>query len=163
PRAGARGGGAPGRGAGARGGGVPPGPPPAAPPRAAAAPRLTAPPPAPPVLAVVRGEPIRLRYGLVCAPRDDGGPCDGSGTVYLRAGHTGPFQPYPLQRGGESKDGRYFLEVPAAIGGSPDGFSYYAVLRDDATGATVSLPSRAADAPPLRPPLPPPLPLHLAL
>src|SRR5262249_58922937 len=78
----------------------------------------------PPVL-TVPGEPIRLRYGLVCAPRADGRPCDGSGTVYLRAGETGPFRPYPLQRGDESKDGRYFLDVPAAGAQSSDGFPSY--------------------------------------
>jgi hypothetical protein len=106
----------------------------------------------PPVL-TVRDEPIRLRYGLVCTPRADGLPCDGSGTVYLRAGQSGPFHPYALQRGDESKDGRYYLDVPTEIEGSPDGFSYYANLRDDATGATVSLPSGGADAPQLSLPL----------
>ena len=106
----------------------------------------------PPVL-TVPGEPIRLRYGLVCAPSADGLPCDGSGTVYLRAGETGPFRPYPLQRGDESKDGRYFLDVPAAVAESPDGFSYYAVLRDEATGATVAIPSGGEDAPQISRPL----------
>jgi hypothetical protein len=106
----------------------------------------------PPAL-TVPGEPIRLRYGLVCAPRDDALPCDGSGTVFLRAGQSGPFRPYPLRRGEESKDGRYFLDVPTAIADSPGGFSYYAVLRDDASGATVSLPSGAADAPQVSVPL----------
>jgi hypothetical protein len=106
----------------------------------------------PPAL-TLRGEPVRLRYGLVCTPRDDGRPCDGSGTVYLRAGQTGRFEPYPLQRGPESNDGRYFLDVPPSIAGSPDGFSYYAVLRDDATGATVSVPSGGADAPQVSRPL----------
>jgi hypothetical protein len=106
----------------------------------------------PPVL-TVRGEPIRLRYGLVCTPRDDGLPCDGSGTVYLRAGQTGAFRPYALQRGDESKDGRYYLDVPQPIAASPEGFSYYAILRDGATGASVSLPSGGADAPQLSLPL----------
>jgi hypothetical protein len=106
----------------------------------------------PPVL-TLRGEPVRLRYGLVCTPRADGLPCDGSGTVYLRAGRTGPFQPFPLQRGEESKDGRYLLDVPTSVAGSPDGFSYYAVLRDDATGATVSVPAGGADAPQVSRPL----------
>lgn len=100
----------------------------------------------PPVL-TVRGEPIRLRYGLVCTPRADGLPCDGSGMVYVRAGQSGPFVPYPLRRGEESKDGRYYVDVPPAVAESPAGFSYYAVLRDDATGATVSVPAGGADAP----------------
>jgi hypothetical protein len=98
----------------------------------------------PPVL-TLPGEPLRLRYALVCTPRDDGRSCDGSGTVYLRAGRSGPFRPYALQRGDESKDGRYYLDVPPAD--AAEGFSYYAVLRDDATGATISVPSGGADAP----------------
>jgi hypothetical protein len=114
----------------------------------------------PPVL-TLPGEPIRLRYGLVCAPREDGLPCDGSGTVYLRAGQAGPFLPYPLRRGDESKDGRYFLDVPAKAADSPDGFSYYAVLRDDATGATVSIPPGGAEAPQPSRPLPSPVTLDL--
>ncbi|MFL5950342.1 MAG: hypothetical protein ACJ74M_01955, partial [Gaiellaceae bacterium] len=89
----------------------------------------------------------RLRFGLVCAPRNDGLPCAGSGTVYLRAGQSGPFRAYALQRGEESKDGRYYLDVPTDVADAPDGFSYYAVLRDDATGATVTVPSGGADAP----------------
>jgi hypothetical protein len=106
----------------------------------------------PPAL-TVGGEPVRLRFGLVCTPRGDGLPCDGSGTVYLRSGQTGPFRPYALQRGDDSKDGRYSLDVPRAVADSPDGFSYYAVLRDDATGASVSVPSGGVDAPQVSLPL----------
>ena len=104
----------------------------------------------PPAL-TLPGQPVRLRYGLVCTPRDDGLPCDGSGTVYLRAGRSGPFRAYPLRRGDESKDGRYFVDLPAAA--AAEGFSYYAVLRDNGTGATVSVPSGGADAPQLSFPL----------
>jgi hypothetical protein len=114
----------------------------------------------PPVL-TLPGEPIRLRYGLVCTPRADGLPCDGSGTVYLRAGESGPFHAYVLQRGDESKDGRYYLDVPGEIAGSREGFSYYATLRDEATGATVSLPSGGADAPQVSLPLREPLTVEL--
>ena len=106
----------------------------------------------PPAL-TVGGEPVRLRFGLVCTPRGDGLPCDGSGTVYLRSGQAGPFRPYALQRGDDSKDGRYYLDVPQAVADPPDGFSYYAVLRDDATGASVSVPSGGADAPQVSLPL----------
>jgi hypothetical protein len=127
---------------------------------AAAAPPLIDATHVPPVL-TVRGDAIRLRYGLVCTPRDDGLPCDGSGIVYLREGQTGPFRRYPLERGAESEDGRYFLDVPATIAGSLEGFSYYAVLRDDATGATVSVPSGGADAPEVSRPLLDPVTLDL--
>jgi hypothetical protein len=73
--------------------------------------------------------------------------------VYLRAGRAGPFHAYALQRGDESEDGRYYLDVPTEIAGSPNGFSYYATLRDEATSATVSLPSGGADAPQVSLPL----------
>ena len=99
-----------------------------------------------PPLLRLPGEPARLRYSIVCAPRDDGLPCDGSGTVYVRAGDEGAFRPLPLLRGGESKDGRYYVDIPPELTSSADGFSYYAVLRDDASGATVTVPSGGAEA-----------------
>lgn len=106
-----------------------------------------------PTVLTVPGEPVRLRYGLVCTPRADGLPCDGSGTVYLRAGQTGAFRPYALQRGDESEEGRYYLDVPPDVAGSRDGFSYYAVLRDDMTDAFFAVPSGGADAPQVSLPL----------
>jgi hypothetical protein len=114
----------------------------------------------PPVL-TMPGEPIRLRFGLVCTPRADGAPCDGSGTVFLRAGRSGPFRGYALERGEESKDGRYYLDVPQPFAGAADGFSYYAVLRDQATGATVSVPSGGEAAPQLSLPLRDPVTIAL--
>jgi hypothetical protein len=114
-----------------------------------------------PPLLTIRGEAVRLRFGLVCTPRPDGLPCDGSGTVYLRAGQAGPFRPYTLRRGQESKDGRYYLDVPHGIADSADGFSYYAMLRDDATGATATLPSGGESAPQLSLPLQDPVTVAL--
>jgi hypothetical protein len=114
----------------------------------------------PPVL-TLPGEPLRLRYGLTCTPREDGRPCDGSGTVYVRAGTSGSFRALPLRRGVESRDGRYYVDVPRAVAGSAGAFSYYAVLRDDATGAEVSLPAGGADAPQVSTPLLSPLDVPL--
>jgi hypothetical protein len=96
----------------------------------------------PPVL-TLPGDPVRLRYAIICAPRPDGLPCDGSGTVYIRRGGAAPFQALPLQRGDDSRDGRYFLDVSAGD------FQYYAVLRDNATGASITIPTGGADAPQL--------------
>jgi hypothetical protein len=98
----------------------------------------------PPLLRLA-GEPVRLRYAIVCGPRGDGLPCDGFGTVYARPGDTGPFRALPLNRGDESKDGRYYAEVPGELASGR--FSYYAVLREGSTGATVTVPSGGADAP----------------
>jgi hypothetical protein len=100
----------------------------------------------PPVL-TLPGEPVTLRYAIVCAPSADGRPCDGSGEVYLRTGRSGRFQRLPLRRGDDSAEGRYYVEVPVEVASSPDGFSYYAVLRDDATGAEITVPSGGAAAP----------------
>jgi hypothetical protein len=114
----------------------------------------------PPVL-TVPGERIRLRYAIVCPPRDDGLPCDGSGTVYLRRGTAGPFASYALVRGDDSADGRYWVDVPAEIAGSPEGFSYYAVLRDDRSGASITVPAGGADAPQVSRPLEAAVPVSL--
>jgi hypothetical protein len=99
----------------------------------------------PPVL-TVPGEPVRLRFAIVCAPRDDGQPCDGSGDVFIRAGQSGPFQRLELEAGADSKEGRYFVDVPAEVASSREGFSYYAVLHGSAT-AEVTVPAGGADAP----------------
>jgi hypothetical protein len=100
-----------------------------------------------PPLLTVPGEPITLRYAIVCSPRPDGRPCDGSGEVYLRPGRTGPFRRLALGRGRDSVDGRYVVEVPAELASARDGFSYYAVLRDEASGDSVTVPSGGAAAP----------------
>jgi hypothetical protein len=112
-----------------------------------------------PLLLRLPGEPVRLRYAIVCAPHDDGRPCDGSGTVYIRAGDSGPFRALPLERGGESKDGRYYADVPAELASGR--FSYYAVLRDDSTGTAVTVPSGGAAAPQVSVPLRAPVTVEL--
>jgi hypothetical protein len=100
----------------------------------------------PPVLTRA-GDPVTLRYAIVCAPRDDGEPCDGSGSVFVRAGQSGPFQELALKRGEDSREGRYFVDLPREIASSQAGFSYYATLRDVASGATITVPAGGAVAP----------------
>jgi hypothetical protein len=100
----------------------------------------------PPLLAL-RGEAVTLRYAIVCPPRDDGAPCDGAGEVYARPGQSGEFRKLTLKRGADSRDGRYFVDLPAEIAGARDGFSYYASLRDNSSGATITVPSGGAVAP----------------
>jgi hypothetical protein len=102
-----------------------------------------------PPLLTTAGEPVTLRYAIVCsAPLDaPAGPCDGSGTVYIRPGQKGDFQPLQLVRDDDSIDGRWFVHVPPEIGRSPSGFSYYAVLRDESSGRTLTLPPGGAAAP----------------
>lgn len=100
----------------------------------------------PPVLTPA-AEPIQLRYAVVCAPREDGEPCHASGEVYVRAGQGGPFERLALRRGDDSKEGRYFVDLPDELAFSGTGFSYYAVVRDDATGASATVPSGGSAAP----------------
>ena len=98
-------------------------------------------------------EPITLRYAILCTPRADGAPCDGSGNVFLRPGQSGPFRRLELQRGADSLNGRYFVRVPDEIAANRDGLSYYALLRDDATGAETTIPAGGAAAPQVSLPL----------
>jgi hypothetical protein len=100
----------------------------------------------PPVLTLA-GETVRLRYAIVCAPRDDGEPCDGSGSVFVRPGQSGPFRQLTLRRGEDSSNGRYFVDLPREIASSRAGFSYYAVLRGGVSGATITLPAGGEAAP----------------
>jgi hypothetical protein len=100
----------------------------------------------PPAL-TLPGEQVRLRFAIVCTPRPDGEPCDGAGEVFLRTGQSGPYERLTLHRGDNSSEGRYFVDVPAATSSSRDGFSYYAVLRDRTSGASVTVPSGGAAAP----------------
>ena len=100
----------------------------------------------PPVLTRA-GEPVTLRYAIVCPPRDDGEPCDGSGSLFVRAGQSGPFQQLTLRRGEDSSTGRYFVDLPRGIASSRAGFSYYATLRDGASGATITVPAGGDAAP----------------
>jgi hypothetical protein len=102
-----------------------------------------------PPLITVPGEAVTLRYDVYCPP-PEGAPtdaCDGDGTVYARAGSFGPFRAFPLQRDGKASAGRYFARLPDAIASSPAGFSYYAVLRNRANGAAMTLPPGGASAP----------------
>jgi len=100
----------------------------------------------PPVL-TTRGEPVTLRYAIVCPPRADGEPCDGSGSAYVRAGQSGAFRRLTLSRGEVSGEGRYSVALPREIASSREGFSYFAVLRDEASGATVTMPAGGETAP----------------
>jgi hypothetical protein len=114
----------------------------------------------PPVL-TLPGEPVTLRYAIVCRAREADEPCAGSGEVYARAGQSGAFRAVALERGEDSAEGRYFVDLPREIASSRDGFSYYAVLRDDATGATVTVPSGGRAAPQRSLPLQEPLEVDL--
>jgi hypothetical protein len=97
-----------------------------------------------PPLLTATGEPVALRYDIYCVGGDDPtAACDAGGTVYVRAGRSGPFQALALQLDPLAVEGRYAVRVPDALARS--GFSYYAVLRDLRTGASTTLPAGAPD------------------
>jgi hypothetical protein len=102
-----------------------------------------------PPLLTVRGEPVTLRYDIYCPPpaETDGDACDADGTAYVQAGDSGAFRPIPLELDAAAAEGRYAARVPAAIAASPFGFSYYAVVRNRSTGATLAVPGGGAAAP----------------
>ncbi len=121
-----------------------------------------------PPLLTVAGEVTRLSYDVYCpAPggTESGAPCDAAGTAYVRAGDTGAFQPLTLSRDPTAAEGRYGARVPSALAEAPAGFSYYAVVRNRATGATLTVPAGGASAPqrslPLRAPVEVDLGAHL--
>jgi hypothetical protein len=94
----------------------------------------------PPLLAQA-GEPVELRYDVVCGQAKDepGGTCSPKGSVFVRASGASDFVEQPLER---EPDGLLSAEVSAGGGG----FDYYAEL-DNGRGETATLPEAAADAP----------------
>src|SRR5438552_1470092 len=105
-----------------------------------------------PPLLRVPGEAATIRFNDIC-PAPDEEPCHGGGDVFVRAGAAGPFRKLPLRRTDDVAEGRYVADVPADLAASPEGFSYYAVLRNEATGASLTVPSAGAAAPQLSLPL----------
>jgi hypothetical protein len=102
----------------------------------------------PPLLRAA-GERVQLRYDVYCAPvaDDPDTGCDASGTAYVRPGSEGAFRAVPLRFDAAAAEGRYVADVPADVAADADGFSYYAVLRNDRSGASLTLPAGGADAP----------------
>ena len=97
------------------------------------------------------GDPQEIRYDISCLPPDgnvDGpGVCDGGGTVYFRSS-TGASAGVPLQVDTGSQVGRYVAAVPSNIWAAP-WFTYYAVIRDNSTGRTITVPQGGSSAPQL--------------
>ncbi len=104
-----------------------------------------------PPLLTTPGEQVELRYDIYCLGGEDDPAdtptCDADGTVFVRAGSSGPFREVPLSLDAAAPEGRYVARVPEAIVASPAGFSYYAVLRSATSGAALKLPAGGAAAP----------------
>jgi hypothetical protein len=94
----------------------------------------------PPLLAQA-GEPVGLRYDVVCGLEKDepGATCSPKGSVFVRATGASDFVEQPLEL---EPDGLLSAEVSAGAGG----FDYYAEL-DNGRGGTATLPEAAAEAP----------------
>lgn len=104
-----------------------------------------------PPLLTAGGEAADLRYDVYCTP---GGieeaaerACDASGTVFVRAGDSGPFEPLPLRMDPTAVEGRYHVLVPRDLAQSAAGFSYYAVFRSPSSRVETALPAGAGAAP----------------
>jgi hypothetical protein len=104
-----------------------------------------------PPLLTVGERPVELRYDIYCpssgSDPEGGAPCDAGGSVYVRAGESGPFQAIPLELDAAAAQGRYVARVPSVIASSPSGFTYYAKLRNRQTGVEAILPPGGATAP----------------
>jgi hypothetical protein len=108
-----------------------------------------------PPLLTAPGEEVVLRYDVHCASASEGaedaapdtGGCSPGGTVFVRAGISGPFHPIPLTIDPSTAEGRWLARVPATIAGSRRGLSYYAVLRTGSGDVTTTLPSGGASSP----------------
>lgn len=104
-----------------------------------------------PPLLTAGERPVELRYDIECASPgfdpESGAPCDAGGTVYLRAGTAGSFRAVPLRLDPHAVEGRYVARVPDGVASSPQGFSYYAVVRNEQSGAQMTLPAGGAEAP----------------
>jgi hypothetical protein len=116
----------------------------------------------PPLLTAAE-ERVELRYDVFCAAAgvEPTGPCDASGSVFVRAGSAGPFRRLSLTEDRTASEGRFVASVPQSIARAAAGFTYYAVLRSVVTGEAVTLPSGGAAAPQRSLPLG--SPVHVAL
>ncbi|MGH3064677.1 MAG: hypothetical protein ACRDOF_00045 [Gaiellaceae bacterium] len=101
-----------------------------------------------PPLLTTPGEAAALRYDAYCVGggEESESSCDVEGVAYVRPGETGPFAEISIVEDPRATEGRYVASLPDAARWS-EGFSYYAVLVDRTTGATVTLPSGGAAAP----------------
>jgi hypothetical protein len=104
-----------------------------------------------PPLLTASSEPVELRYDVYCSGAAETSPdvkCDAAGSVFVRAGETGPFQEIALREArAPTSDGRFYAAVPDSIARSPSGFSYYASLWSNSNGRTLILPAGGAAAP----------------
>jgi hypothetical protein len=116
-----------------------------------------------PPLLTAAGERVELRYDVFCAAAgvEPTGPCQATGSVFVRPGSAGPFRRLPLDEDRSESEGRFAAVVPDSIARSPSGFTYYAVLRSVETGETVTLPAGGAAA--AQRSLPLGSPVHVAL
>lgn len=102
----------------------------------------------PPLLALP-GEAAELRYDVYCVPAAEESEegCEVEGVVYARPGASGGFRAFPIELDPAAVEGRYVARLPGGLARSPTGFSYYAVLRERRSGATLTVPAGGALAP----------------
>jgi hypothetical protein len=96
-----------------------------------------------PALLARAGEPVRLRYDLVCGVSrfEPGGGCSPSGSVFVRPAGQAEFTERPLRRDHEG-----LLSATIGAREAAGGFDYYARI-DNGRGQSAQLPGGAADAP----------------
>ncbi|HXF97826.1 MAG TPA: hypothetical protein VNJ46_04360 [Gaiellaceae bacterium] len=103
----------------------------------------------PPLLRTA-GETAELRFDVYCGPADEAqvdAGCPAAGSVFVRPGAAGPFRELPLVREQSAFPGRLAARISDELARSPRGFEYYAVLRSEASGRSLTLPGGGAAAP----------------
>jgi hypothetical protein len=88
---------------------------------------------------VERGQPIELRYDVVCQSDSFGRPCTPAGSVFLRRGGEVAYRRIPLASAGGTV-------LTAAVDVPNEGAAYYAVI-DDGAGSSMTVPAAGAAAP----------------
>jgi hypothetical protein len=102
----------------------------------------------PPLLTLDGDHLDALRYDINCtspSSETDSG-CVVDGTVYVKPSQSSGYRAIPLQFDHAAEQNRYVAALPAEMR-KASGFSYYAVIRDLTSGATVTLPAGGAQAP----------------
>lgn len=96
-----------------------------------------------PPLLLAEGEPLELRYLIVCPPLGGkpGKGCGGSGSVLVRTDGSDRYVRFPLIRGGEARDRLWYVQVPDAL--TQNRGAYYAVLQDVGHQLQMTLPLNA--------------------
>jgi hypothetical protein len=104
-----------------------------------------------PPLLTTAGERARLEYEVFCvggeADAEEAGRCAVEGRVFVRLSRGGAFAEIPLQSARTTEGRRLVAVIPDEVSAPARGFEYFAVLRAQESGETLTIPAGGASAP----------------